>query len=98
MNDMSVGEVFYVTGKRRSLHAADVFLRRLETLPIERVGNTFDDVMAAARVKARYALSYADAFAVATAIRLEAAVVIADPEFRAVQGLIDIDWLSADRR
>lgn len=98
MNDVNIGEVFYVTARTRSLEAADVFLRRLETLPIEPIGNTFDDVMAAARIKARYPMSYADAFAVVTAMKHDAAVVTGDPEFRAVADLVEIEWLTARRR
>jgi uncharacterized protein len=98
MNEVNVGGVFYVTARMRSLSAAEVFLRRLETLPIESVANTFDDVIAAARIKARYPLSYADAFAVATAMKHEAVVVTGDPEFRAVADLVEIDWLAARRR
>jgi predicted nucleic acid-binding protein len=98
MNEVNIGEVFYVTAKTRSLEAADLFLRRLETLPIEPVGNTFDDVMAAARIKARYPLSYADAFAVATAMKHDAVVLTGDPEFRAANDLVEIEWLAARRR
>jgi ribonuclease VapC len=47
----------------------------------------------AARIKARFPISYADAFAVATAIRMGAAILTADTEFRAVEHLVPIDWL-----
>ena len=47
----------------------------------------------AARVKASYALSYADAFAVATAVRLQATVVTGDAEFACVEELVEIRWI-----
>jgi ribonuclease VapC len=51
------------------------------------------DVLEAARTKARFPIAYADALAVATAIRMNAALVTGDPEFQAVSHLIEIDWL-----
>ncbi len=93
MNDINIGEVYYIIAKVRSLDKAEEFLRRLETLPIQFLGNTFTQVLQAAKLKAQFPLSYADAFAVATAQRSRAVVVTGDPEFRAVSHLIDILWL-----
>ena len=50
-------------------------------------------MLAAARLKARYAISYADAFAVALAQELGAPVVTGDTEFEQVESLIDVLWL-----
>jgi uncharacterized protein len=50
------------------------------------------DVIEAAKIKGKYALSYADSFAVATAIKEKATVVTGDPEFRKVERLVGIDW------
>jgi len=47
----------------------------LSGLPIRRAPNDFEQVIAAARLKAEYPLSYADCFLVATAVR-EGAVVL----------------------
>ena len=94
MNDINVGEVYYIIAKGRSLDKAEEFLRRLETLPIQCLGNTFQQVLEAAKVKAQFPLSYADAFVVATAQRSQAIVVTGDPEFRAVSHLIEVLWLS----
>jgi hypothetical protein len=44
-------------------------------------------------VKAQFPLSYADAFAISTALRSQAMVVTGDPEFRAVAHLVEILWL-----
>lgn len=72
---------------------AEEFLRRLETLPIRPVSNSFADVLEAARIKARFPISSADAFVVATAGRMSAAIVTGDPEFQAVLPLVKIDWI-----
>jgi predicted nucleic acid-binding protein len=93
MNEINVGEVFYIIAKARSLEKAEDFLHRLATLPIKPVSNTFPDVLEAARVKAQFPLSYADAFAVSTALRAQAIVITGDPEFHTVAHLVEILWL-----
>ncbi len=55
--------------------------------------NFFDDVLAAARLKARFPISYADAFAAATALRAGAQLVTGDDEFHARDDIVDIVWL-----
>jgi ribonuclease VapC len=93
MNEINIGEVYYIIAKGRSFEQAEAFLRRLETLPIQRLANTFPEVLEAAKLKAQFPISYADAFAVATAQRSQAVVVTGDPEFHAVAHLIEILWL-----
>ncbi len=93
MNEINVGEAYYRTARGRSLAKADALLGILETLPIRIVGNPFPQVIDAARLKARYPIAYADAFALATAIREEAVLVTGDPEFRAIGDLVTIQWL-----
>jgi len=93
MNEINIGEVYYITAKDRSMEQAEEFLHRLETLPIQPVPNSFADVLEAAKIKARFPISYADAFAVATAIRMNAVIVTDDPEFRRVEPLVTVEWL-----
>ena len=93
MNEINIGEVYYITAKDRSMEQAETFFHHLETLPIQPVVSSFPDVLEAARIKAQFPISYADAFAVATAIRMNAVIVTEDPEFRAVEHLVTIDWL-----
>jgi len=93
MNEINIGEVYYITARTRSLDLAEDFLNRLETLPLQIVTNSYAHVLEAARFKARFPISYADAFAVATAIRMNAAIVTGDPEFRRVEQLVTVNWL-----
>ncbi|MFW6199624.1 MAG: type II toxin-antitoxin system VapC family toxin [Gemmatimonadota bacterium] len=93
VNEINVGEVYYIVAKHRSPDAAEEVLLHLERLPLERVPNTFDEVLEAARLKARFPLSYADAFALASAIRLEARLVTGDPEFETVEHLVEVQWI-----
>jgi ribonuclease VapC len=93
MNEINIGEVYYITAKERSFELADDFLNRLETLSIQTVPNSFADVLDAARLKAHFPIAYADAFAAATAIRMNAVIVTGDPEFRRIEHLTTINWL-----
>jgi predicted nucleic acid-binding protein len=93
VNEINVGEVYYIVAKHRSEDAAEQVLLHLDRLPLELVSNDFDAVMEAARMKARFPLSYADAFALATAVRFRARLVTGDPEFEAAEDLVDVEWL-----
>ncbi len=50
-------------------------------------------VYAAAELKGSYAISYADAFLLATALRERAGIVAGDPEFKKVESLCRIEWV-----
>lgn len=93
VNEINVGEVYYIVAKHRSEDAAEQVLLHLDRLPLELVSNDFDAVMEAARMKARFPLSYADAFALATAVRFRARLVTGDPEFEAAEDLVEVEWL-----
>ncbi len=93
VNEINVGEVYYIVAKHRSEDAAEHVLLHLDRLPLELVSNTFDDVLEAARLKARLPLSYADAFALTTAIRFDARLVTGDPEVETAEDLVEVDWI-----
>ena len=56
--------------------------------------NDFQDVISAAPIKADYPLSFADCFSVATARREDAIILTGDPEFKKIEHLTKIGWLS----
>ena len=94
MNDINVGEAFYVLAKERGVEKAEYFVNTvLPNLPIEVVPNALQDVLEAARIKATHSISYADCFAVATALKKDAAIVTGDPEFKKVQKTVEIEWM-----
>src|SRR4030042_1823420 len=94
MNDINVGEAFYVLAKERGVEKADYFVNTvLPNLPIEVVPNALQDVLEAARIKATHSISYADCFVVATAQKKDAAIVTGDPEFKQVQKTVEIEWM-----
>lgn len=94
MNDINVGEAFYVLAKERGVEKAEYFVNTvLPNLPIEVVPNALQDVLEAARIKATHSISYADCFVVATALKKNAAIVTGDPEFKKVQKTVEIEWM-----
>lgn len=95
---INLGEVLYITERRKGLQAAGLqaameVLAAIQQLPVQILEVDQRLVLAAAHIKANYSLSYADAFVVATAQLLEGAVLTGDPEFRSVEGLVNVEWL-----
>lgn len=94
MSTVNLGEVFYRVGKVRGERRADETLEIIRDLSVDFVPATDDRVLAAARVKMRHALSYADAFAVATATERDAILVSGDPELLALESEVRLERLS----
>ncbi len=95
MNELNVGETYYILYRKRGHEQAEYFLDTvLAGLPISMISNDFNAVISASNIKARHALSFADCFAVATAQRENAVIVTGDPEFKNVEKLVEIDWLT----
>jgi len=90
---INLGEVLYMTERRKGAEQARAALGYVEQLPLESVDADRPLVLRAARVKASHPISYADAFAVALAQRLDAPVVTGDPEFRSVEEVVRVRWL-----
>jgi uncharacterized protein len=94
MNEINIGEVYYILARERGSDKADYFVTAiLPSLPITAVGNTLQQALDAARIKASHSLSFADCFATATAVREKATVVTGDPEFEMVAHLVEIEWV-----
>lgn len=92
---INLGEVLYITEREAGLVQAQQALAALEQLPFQFVPVSRATVLAAAHIKAQYAIAYADAFAVVTAQDYKAVLVTGDPEFQAVAdaGVVTVDWL-----
>lgn len=94
INDINVGETYYIIARERGLDQADYFIDVImPSMPITSVANELQEVIEAARIKAKYSLSYADCFAAATSYRERAPLITGDPEFKKVQDIIEIEWL-----
>jgi PIN domain nuclease of toxin-antitoxin system len=93
MSLINLGEVLYITERTRGLPAAQTVQALVESLPLELLEASRDLILDAAHIKALHALSYADAFAVASAIREGATILTGDPEYQSVEDLVKVEWL-----
>ena len=96
INIVNLGEVFYVSVKARDLaygeRVVDALRPRLSVVPA-----ADSLVMTAAALKSRHAISYADAFAAATAILRDAPLVTGDPELQTMaktEENLKIEWIA----
>jgi ribonuclease VapC len=94
LNWVNWGEFFYIVKRKVGAVKAAEALHLLEQLPIELVAVDLLLVREAAEIKSEHAVSYADAFCIATARRLSATVLTSDPEFHAVEHMITVRWLN----
>lgn len=92
---INLGEVLYIIEREQGLFLAHQALAAVDQLPLRIVEVSRATVLAAAHIKAHHALSYADAFAVATALEHHGVLVTGDPEFRSVAdiALVAVEWL-----
>jgi ribonuclease VapC len=93
VNEINLGEVYYITMRRLGTESARRFLEQFSILTVERVAASWEIIESAAELKARHALSYADCFAAATALKHGASVVTGDPEFKKVEHLVQVEWI-----
>lgn len=96
MSIVNLGEVFYISVKARDLaygeRVLDSLRPRLTIIPA-----TDSLVMAAATLKSRHTISYADAFAAAAALLRDAPLVTGDPELRtmaATEKNLKLEWIA----
>src|SRR5207245_1749643 len=92
---INLGEVLYIAERERGLVAARRTLGAGDELPLEIVPISRATVLGAAHIKARFPISYADAFAVVAAQDYGGVVMTGDPEFGplADAGLVAVEWL-----
>lgn len=93
---INLGEALCITERERGLVAARRTLAAVDDLPLELLPVSRATVLAAAHIKARFPVAYADAFAAVAAQDYAGIIVTGDPEFRplAEAGIVDIEWLT----
>lgn len=99
MSLINVGEVLYITERKQGIRKAQEVLSSIRQLPIKLLPADEQAIFAAAHIKANYTISYADAFAIVAAQTVGGTLITGDPEFGAVEELVNIEWLqkSADK-
>ncbi len=93
MSWINLGEVAYVLERRISAEHSSRVVRELRRV-LELDLRSEERVLAAARLKARHSMAYADAFAIATAVAHSAELLTGDPEILGAEA----DWQLGDLR
>jgi len=90
---INFGKIIYRTKKDFGDAAKIRVIRSVVQLGLRIVSAPDTLVYEAAELKESYAISYADAFLLATALREGATIVTGDPEFKKVESLCRIEWV-----
>ncbi len=94
MTWVNLGEVAYIVERRWGEGRLQQALAMLERTGLEIVPAGRDLTLAAAHIKAKHPIAYADAFAAALAMQTKATLVTGDPEFELLKDVVSIHWLS----
>ena len=95
---IAYGECLYLIERERGVQPAQRAVGIIDQLALHVMPADPPLVFEAAHVKARYPISYADAFSVALAKRNHGRVMTGDPEFRVVESEIAVHWLPHRRK
>lgn len=93
INAINLGEIIYSTKREFGDQKKLEVLASIERLDFTVLPVPNPLIFQAAEYKAEYSLSFADCFALASAIEYKAILVTGDPEFKKVEHLIEIDWV-----
>jgi len=95
---INLGEVVYRIGKVKGEAEARETLDQIRQSPLVVVPASEEAVLAAAGLKMHYSISYADAFAAATADQLSGILVTGDPELEQLASRIKIEKLEREAK
>jgi ribonuclease VapC len=93
LNAINLGEIIYSTKREFGDQKKLEVLANIERLDFNILPIPNNLIYEAAEYKAQYNISYADCFALASAIEHKAALVTGDPEFKKVEQLVEIVWI-----
>ncbi|KAB0663574.1 type II toxin-antitoxin system VapC family toxin [Oryzomonas japonica] len=93
LNVINLGEIIYLVQRRFGEAKKLEILMHIQRMGIDVLPVPNDLVFRAAELKARFPLSIASAFALASAVEHHATLVTGDPEFKKVEHLVGIEWI-----
>jgi len=97
LHAIHLGEVYYITLSEQGPNLADLAYARIKAFPLRYIDNISEEMLlTAARLKANYPISYADAFAASLAVIHNSYLLTGDPEFKTLvkKENIPIEWLA----
>ncbi|MFA6054622.1 MAG: type II toxin-antitoxin system VapC family toxin [Thermodesulfovibrionales bacterium] len=93
INAINLGEIIYATKREFGDQKKVEVLANIERLNFSILPVPNSLIYQAAEYKALFSISYADCFALASAIEYNAVIVTGDPEFKKVEHLSRIIWV-----
>lgn len=95
LSKINEGEVFYKLYKYLGESVAIGFREDLKhgVIPVNIVSVNDKRAERASEIKAKYPLSYADAFCVELARDMNLPIITGDPEFKSVKGIVEAVWI-----
>ena len=93
LNAINLGEIIYSTKREFGDQKKLEVLANIERLNVTILPIPNNLIFEAAEYKAQYNVSYADCFALASAVQHKAILVTGDPEFKKVEHLVEIVWV-----
>jgi len=90
ISQINLAEVYYKSILAVGIERARQFLDNFERLPLTILVPDRNLIWKAAEIKAEFSISYADCFALATAMGLGAKVVTGDPDFKKTIQLVAV--------
>jgi predicted nucleic acid-binding protein len=82
---VNIGEVYYMISRKSNQKNAETALDALLKFPLNIIEADLKLSLEAAKLKAKYSLSYADAFAAALTIQKRAVLITGDDEFESLK-------------
>jgi uncharacterized protein len=86
LTNVNAGEVYYISSRKDGVAKAELTWKALRQFPIHIIDADLEHTLSAAKLKAKYPLSFADAFAAALTIKRKAILITGDHEFDALVG------------
>ena len=91
---INLGEVYYNIARKKGLNAANETLEDIKKLSIRLHEPSKSDILSAAKIKSEHKLSYADAFAVSLAQKINGVIVTGYPEIILLKNFVKVEKLS----
>lgn len=79
---INAGEVYYMSHRKDGAEKAETVWKALQQFPLHIFHADLEFTLAAAKIKAKYSISFADAFAAALAVMQKATLLTGNPEFK----------------
>ena len=93
LSAINLEEIIYTTKRAFGDQKKIEVLANIERLDFTVLPVPNSLIFQAAEYKAEFSISYADCFALATAVEQKAAVVTGDPEFKKVEHIVEVVWV-----